>query len=43
MQEFFRVTSLGEVKGAPFIGILKDESLVSPDRFILRLSVYHTS
>jgi hypothetical protein len=43
MQEFFRITSLGEVKGAPFIGILKDEPLVSPDGFILKLSFCHTS
>jgi hypothetical protein len=27
MQEFFRITSLSEIKGAPFIGILKDEPL----------------
>ena len=43
MQEFFRITSLGEVKGAPFISILKDEPLVSLDGFILRLSFYHAS
>jgi hypothetical protein len=43
MEEFFRVTSLGEVKGTPFIGILKDEPLVSLDGSILRLSLYHAS
>jgi hypothetical protein len=43
MQEFLRVASLGEVKGTPFIGILKDEPLVSLDGFILRLSLYHAS
>ena len=43
MQEFFWITSLSEVKGAPFIGILKDEALVSLDGSIVRLSFYHPS
>jgi hypothetical protein len=43
MEEFFRVTPLGEVKRAPFIGILKDEPLASLDGFIVRLSFHHAS
>jgi hypothetical protein len=43
MEEFFRVTPLGEVKRASFIGILKDEPFVSLDGFILRVAFYHPS
>src|SRR5687768_4742499 len=43
MEEFFRITPLGEVKCAPFIGILKDEPLASLHGFIVSLSFDHAS
>jgi hypothetical protein len=43
MKKFFRITPLGEVERTPFISILKDEPLTSPDGFIVRLSFHHAS
>jgi hypothetical protein len=41
VQKLLRISTFGKVKGAPFIGILKDEPFASSDGFIVTLLFHH--